>query len=225
MAELITFNCSKCRAPPEGWRGKGRAQGQVPKCSQPLTVPAQTDAVEDIHKKESEEEVTGYGLVDEPVHIAPKVDLTKPIGGGDDDDDDDDKAKRPKEGKGPKGQKREKAVKKRTLLEPELWQPVKLGLKIIGAGYGIWIFVQLLHLLPFIIISCQVIFPPLFGNPEGELKPQYAAMVTRYEINKDEPQSPDYLGKTAFAVGLITGVDLLNVGLWISASRRFSCCS
>ena len=213
MAEVITFKCTNCQHVLKVGTEKAGRKAKCPKCDQTLTVPSSTGAELPVQKKESEEEVEAYGLADEPAHVAPKVDLSAPIRPGEEDDDDED---RPAiHGVGPKAQKREKAIKKRTLLEPERWQPVKLGLKIMAAGFGVWIFTLVLHLLPFAITSCQVIFPPLFGDEGNQLKPQYALIAQRYETYQNEPQSPEHLNKAAFAVGCTTGVDLLDAGLWI----------
>src|SRR5947199_10292951 len=105
MPELITFKCTKCQHVLKIGVDKAGRKAKCPRCATPLTVPG--GAPEPPTQREIEK-VEGYGLLDEPEFVAPKIDIAGPIRL--DDDEEDDKPRAAKEGKGPKGQKRDKAV-------------------------------------------------------------------------------------------------------------------
>ncbi len=213
MAELITFRCARCQHVLKIGTEKAGRKAKCPKCGEGLTVPgAEEEPVK--QAEDDEDDASGYGLADEPVHVAPKVDLTAPIrpGAKDEDDDDDDKPGRIKL------RKREKAVQQKTLLEPEKWQSVKLGLQIIGIGYLIWLLAILLHLIPFWIVDIQY----LCTAPEDRTPPDYATPAQRYvntldaRNNKTEADLGDsYLGTAAFAVNLMFGSGMMEAALWL----------
>ena len=82
MAELITFKCTKCQHVLKIGTEKAGRKAKCPKCGQGVTIPGANATPENPAQKKDEDEEDGsaYGLADEPVHTAPKVDLTtKPV--------------------------------------------------------------------------------------------------------------------------------------------------
>lgn len=210
MADLITFKCVKCQHVLKIGADKAGRKSKCPKCGESQTIPTPKATAQELLDQEEEAGQGAYGFADEPASTAAKVDLSKPT------------RREDEKAGGQKGQKRDKAVKHRTLLEPELWQPVKLGLQIVGIGYCVWILVFVLHLIPFVIASCTTVFPPLFGSPLSQSHSDYATLALRYTTTMDavakktdQELGPNYLGKSAFAVGVIAGNDMLEVSLWL----------
>src|SRR3954469_9299938 len=113
MAELITFRCTKCEHVLKIGAEKAGRKAKCPKCGEGLTIPGGKETAQQKYDRELEDAKGTYGFLDEPV-ATPKVDVTAPIRPGDDDDDDE-------KPKGPPAQQRDRAVKHRTLLEPERW--------------------------------------------------------------------------------------------------------
>jgi hypothetical protein len=214
MAELITFKCTNCQHVLKIGAEKAGRKAKCPKCGQSLTIPGGTETGPKTFEQELEEGKGIYGFADEPVTTAPKIDVIAPVRPGRaEDDDDDDK---------PKGPKRDKAVKQRALLEPERWKSVKVGLQIIGAGYGLWLLVFVMHVVPFLIGVAGHMIPIIFQDPASAWRGDYAELTVAYTKTLDAHEKgeagelgAEYVGKTAYAVGLLSGKGPMELNLWV----------
>src|SRR5437660_1012797 len=139
MAELITFRCGNCQHVLKVGMEKAGRKAKCPKCGHGVTVPGADGATTDsprpepppAPKPDDEEDASAYNLLDEPLAPTPKMELlpTK-------EDEEEAAARGEKPRKkaaptGPAAQKRGRAVQRKTLLEPERWQSVKLALQVI----------------------------------------------------------------------------------------------
>jgi hypothetical protein len=216
--EPITFRCSACNQVLKVSAEKAGRKVKCNKCSAAITVPAAgTPAPEPAPapaKTQADDDEGGTYTLKDAMDNPPAVETKKPSEDEDEDEDfdedeDEDPAKLDQLLPKMEGPGRQAAPKQRTLLEPERWLKVRLGIFLVSCGIWTMLFALVLRQVPLIL--------GLFNPPE------YASLAMRYHDPKQAsailggggPEDVE-LSRAEFLIGLTTGSDSLQAGLWMA---------
>ncbi len=216
--ESITFRCSACQHTLKVGADKAGRKARCNKCGADLTIPAAASAPAPPPvpaPTEDEDDGSAYGLVEGFEAAPPAEDRKKKKGDDERGDkkrkkDDEDEEEEEKKDRGPKvpagaAGRRSKAPRQRTLLEPERWNKVRIGLILISVGLWAWMGGVVLRQVPLLIGISQ--------------STEYAKLAMRYS----DPESyvrvvggskgAVKLSAGEFLIGVTSGNENLSLGL------------